>query len=163
MGAKKCLFLLAFIFCLAGVSQGQATKKLSSLNPNIASETGPEKEVYDAVVGVISAWNRHDIPSYLSYFWNDPLLSVVIDGEQYRGFASLSQAYIAGYPNKDAMGSLSMDRVQVQMIKPDVGFALMWYSFVFESQPRECGKTRFIFQNLNGWKIIVAHTSFLQP
>jgi hypothetical protein len=53
-------------------------------------------------------------------------LLVVIDAEQINGWQQLHDSYIAGYPDRVAMGSIESGRVQVRLLKPDLALALTW-------------------------------------
>jgi hypothetical protein len=53
-------------------------------------------------------------------------LLVVIDAEQINGWQQLHDSYIAGYPDRVAMGSIEPGRVQVRLLKPDLALALTW-------------------------------------
>jgi uncharacterized protein (TIGR02246 family) len=129
----------------------------------VAGAADPEKEIYDQLTRMLDAWNRHDIDAYVNCFWRSDDLVVVIEGENFRGWEFLSKAYHLGYPNPDAMGTIIPDRVQVQMLAPDIGLALTWYTAHF-SKKKEFETSTLIMKKLpEGWRIAVMHTSFVEP
>lgn len=128
-----------------------------------AGARDPEKEVYDQLVQSLDAWNHHDIDGFLESFWHSDDLVVVVDGENVRGWDLLSKAYHTGYPNPDEMCKLTIDRAQVQMLAPDLGFVLAWYTASFPKK-KEFGTSTIILRKFSeGWRIIISHTSFVEP
>ena len=128
-----------------------------------ATSADPQKDVYDQLSRSLDAWNRHDIDGFLESFWHSDDLLVVVDGESVRGWDLLSKAYHTGYPNPDEMCKLTIDRAQVQMLAPDLGFVLAWYTAVFPKK-KEFGTSTIILRKFSeGWRIIISHTSFVEP
>ena len=122
-----------------------------------------EKEIYDQLMRMADAWNRHDIDGYLDGFLRSDEIVVVVEGETVRGWDLLSKAYHGGYPNPQEMGTLTIDRVQVQMLAPDLGFVLGSYTVVFPKK-KEFGTDTIIMKKVSeGWREMISHTSFVEP
>jgi uncharacterized protein (TIGR02246 family) len=129
----------------------------------VAGAPDPEKEIYDQLMRMAEAWNRHDIDGYLDGFLHSDDVVVVVEGETVRGWDLLSRAYHSGYPNPEEMGTLTIDRVQVQMLAPDLGFVLSSYTVSFPKK-REFGTDTIIMKKVSdGWRELISHTSFVEP
>ena len=129
----------------------------------VAGASESEREIYEQMNKLVDAWNRHDLDGYLDGFWHSDSLVVVVEGETVRGWDLLSRAYHAGYPNPSEMGTVNLDRAQVQMLAPDLGFILMWDTVVF-AKKKEFGTSTVIMKKLpEGWKVAVQHSSFVEP
>jgi hypothetical protein len=61
------------------------------------------------------------------------------------------------------MGTLTIDRMQVQMLAPDLGFVLGWYTIVFPKK-KVFGTDTVIMKKVpEGWREMISHTSFVEP
>ena len=163
----RAVSILSIISCfslfatpIAADSKGNLDTINQQKTPGAAD---PEKEVYDQLMRSLDAWNRHDIDGFLESFWHSDDLVVVVDGENVRGWDLLSKAYHTGYPNPEEMCKLTIDRAQVQMLAPDLGFVLAWYTASFPKK-KEFGTSTIILRKFSeGWRIIISHTSFVEP
>jgi uncharacterized protein (TIGR02246 family) len=164
---SKAVSILSIVLCLSLFTTPIAADSKSNLDTiNQQKPAGGrdlEKEVYDQLVQSLDAWNRHDIDGFLECFWHSDDLVVVVDGENVRGWDLLSKAYHTGYPNPEEMCKLTIDRAQVQMLAPDLGFVLAWYTASFPKK-KEFGTSTIILRKLSeGWRIVISHTSFVEP
>jgi uncharacterized protein (TIGR02246 family) len=149
---------------LATTIAADSNNNLDTINQQkVAGADDPEKEVYDEVVKASDAWNRHDLDGYLDAFWRSDALIVVVEGEAVHGWNLLSKALHGGYPNPSEMGSLTLDRVQVQMLAPDLAEVLDWDTVTFPKK-KEFGTSTIVMKKLpEGWRVVLMHTSFVEP
>lgn len=159
--------IVTIVVCLllpAAPIAADSKTDLDTINQQkVAGAADPEKEIYDEVNRAVDAWNRHDLDGYLDSFWRSDSLVVVVEGETVRGWDLLSKALHTGYPNPSEMGSLTLDRVQVQMLSPDLGVALTWDTISFPKK-KEFGTSTIVMKKLpEGWRVVVMHTSFVEP
>jgi uncharacterized protein (TIGR02246 family) len=137
---------------------------LDSINQQrVAGATDAEKEVYDQIVRMVDEWNRHDIDGYLDGFVHSDDVVVVVEGETVRGWDLLSKAYHGGYPNPQDMGTVTLDRMQVQMLAPDLAFVLASYTIRFPKKDQFGTDTIIMKKVPEGWREVVSHTSFVEP
>jgi uncharacterized protein (TIGR02246 family) len=153
-----CFLLLATTFA------ADPKNDLDTINQQkMAGANDPEKEIYDQLMHMADAWNRHDIDGYLDGFVHSDDLVVVVEGETVRGWDLLSRAYHSGYPNPQEMGTATIDRVQVQMLAPDLGFVLSSYTISFPKK-KEFGTDTIIMKKVAaGWRELISHSSFVEP
>jgi L-asparaginase / beta-aspartyl-peptidase len=121
------------------------------------------QQIYSLLMTMANKWNAHDLDGFLNVFWNSPDLLIVVEGEQMKGWADFSGTYHRGYIDRAEMGSLLPDRIQIQMVTPEVAVALDWWTML---QPRRkvLGTTTATLRKFSdGWKIVVCHTSFVEP
>jgi uncharacterized protein (TIGR02246 family) len=130
-----------------------------------SSEQDELKTITNLLVGMDASWNAHDIDGVLSAYWNSPHLLVVIQEEQFQGWEVLYHAYKTGYPDPNAMGHVEPSRLQIRFLKSDVAVANNWWIVTYpNSKVRVIGNTTMNLQKLNeGWKIVMAHSSFAEP
>jgi uncharacterized protein (TIGR02246 family) len=159
--------ILALVFCLplfGATVVADSKTNLDTINQEkVAGAADSEKEIYDQMMKMLDAWNRHDLDAYLNGFLHSDDIVLVVDGESIRGWDLLSKAFHSGYPNRDEMGTVVFDRVQVQMLAPDLGFVLVWYSIAFPKK-KQFGTDTVIMKKVDeGWREMISHTSFVEP
>jgi uncharacterized protein (TIGR02246 family) len=167
MGRLRISSVLAIVGCislLATTISADSKSNLDTINQQrVAGADDPEKEVYDVVVKASDAWNRHDLDGYLDAFWRSDALVVVVEGEAVHGWNLLSKALHVGYPNPSEMGDLTLDRVQVQMLAPDLAEVLDWDTITFPKK-KEFGTSTIVMKKVaEGWRVVLMHTSFVEP
>src|ERR1700741_1924593 len=159
--------ILALLFCfpmLATPIAADSKGNLDTINQQkLAGAPNPEKEIYDQMMKMVDAWNRHELDAYLDGFLHSEELVMVVEGESVRGWDLLSKALHNGYPNPQEMGTLTVDRMQVQMLAPDLGFVLIWYSVVFPKKKQFGTDTIIVKKVSEGWREMISHTSFVEP
>lgn len=118
-------------------------------------------EVNRTLLGMVERWNAHDLDGFLDYFWKSPDLTVVTDAQQYSGWQELHDSYMRGFHNRDEMGELLPSRVQIRMVRPDLAFALTYWTIRFPvSKHISVGiDTSYLQRFGSEWKIISVHTS----
>jgi hypothetical protein len=128
----------------------------TSLNVNSSA-----REVYLVMVRMIEQWNRHDLDAYLENYEKSPRLTIVVDSETIVGWEVLRDRYRHGYSDVEQMGQSSLSRVKVQMITPDLAFALSYWTVTFpRSKSVVVGiNTDFLRRFSGEWKLIISHTS----
>jgi uncharacterized protein (TIGR02246 family) len=141
-----------------------------SIAPERSTNTPtPEQDELQAINNLLTkmdaSWNEHDIDGVLSAYWNSPNLLVVVGEEQFQGWKILYDTYKAGYPNPNAMGHVEPSRVQIKLLKPDLALAINWWAVNYpNSKTRVVGNTTMNLQKFDaGWKIVMAHSSFVEP
>lgn len=167
MGRLRVSSVLSIVGCLSLLTATIAADSKSNLDTinqqKVAGADDLEKEVYDEVVKASDAWNRHDLEGYLDAFWRSDDLVVVVEGEVVHGWTLLSKALHGGYPNPSEMGELTLDRVQVQMLAPDLAQVLDWDTITFPKK-KEFGTATIVMKRLpEGWRVVLMHTSFVEP
>ena len=88
---KKAFFVLA-IFC-SSLSQAQKNKDVAIRN---------------LLVHQTEAWNRGDIEGFMQTYWQNDSLMFVGKGGVTWGWKNTLAHYKKGYPDKEAMGKLSL-------------------------------------------------------
>jgi uncharacterized protein (TIGR02246 family) len=130
-----------------------------------SSEQAELKAISNVLAGVDTCWNAHDIDGMMSAYWNSPFLIIVDGEEQVQGWQVLYNSFKTGYPDPSTMGHIEPSRVQIKLLKPDLALALNWWTVTYQhSKTRVVGNTTMNLQKFrDGWKIVLAHSSFIEP
>ena len=107
------------------------------------------------------AWNRGDIPAFMTAYWNSPELAF-IGSPIVRGWQATLERYRQRYPTRAAMGTLTFSELEVH----DVGAEAAWVFGRFalartaEGGGAASGKFTLVLRKISGeWKIVLDHTS----
>jgi uncharacterized protein (TIGR02246 family) len=163
----KAVWILLIVVCFPLFATSIAADSKSNLDTinqqKVAGAPDPEKEIYDQMMKMVDAWNRHDLDAYLDGFLHSDDILMVVEGETVRGWDLLSKALHNGYPTPQEMGTLTIDRMQVQMLEPDLGSVLIWYTMVFPKKKVYGTDTAIVKKVPEGWREMISHTSFVEP
>jgi uncharacterized protein (TIGR02246 family) len=143
------------------MAQERNGSQFEFIGPNSSDSKPDAQKVYELLLRMLDRWNAHDLEGYLEVYWKSPELLVIVDSEQFNGWQQLHDSYSNGYPDCNAMGFIQPKRIQVKLLKPDLGLALTWWSVSFPSSKQKVvGNTTCNLQKFDdGWKIVASHTS----
>ncbi|WP_028296569.1 YybH family protein [Olivibacter sitiensis] len=106
-----------------------------------------------------TAWNKGDIAAFMETYWkNDSLLFVGSKGPTY-GWENTMNNYIKSYPNKESMGTLAFDILDVRPLSSSYYFVLgRWH---LQRQKGDIGGAfTLLFRKIaNHWVIVADHSS----
>jgi ketosteroid isomerase-like protein len=122
-----------------------------------------EAEVFAVIRQMVDLWNAHNIEGYMDLFWKSKRLLVVVQAEQVVGWANVLATYWRGYPDRKAMGLMKLERVKIQNLSPDISLALTWWQVESGGAKTYCTSTMNLQRFPDGWKVVAAHTTFLEP
>jgi hypothetical protein len=124
-----------------------------------------EAQLYAWLNSLSNRWNAHDIEGYMAHFWHSENFIYIMNGEEVTGWGNLLAAYRAGYSDLSAMGTVDVQRTQVEMITPDVALLVDWWTARLpshQSRP-EHGTSTFTMRKFDdGWKAVAFHTTFIE-
>ena len=105
------------------------------------------------------AWNRGDLDGYMQGYWkSDSLLFVGKNGPKY-GWKSTLENYKKSYPDDDAMGMLTFNIMQINIIDLKNAFVLGGWHLKREKDEPQSFFTLWLRRIKGEWKIVADHTS----
>ncbi len=105
------------------------------------------------------AWNRGDINGFMQTYWqNDSLMFIGKDGVTW-GWENTLEHYKKGYPDKEAMGKLAFDIIQIKKLSEDFFFVVRKW-MLKRNAGDVSGHYNLLIKRIKGeWKIISDHSS----
>jgi hypothetical protein len=101
MDMRKSLFTIVIMLLVVSVLNAQ-------------SKT--EKKIINLLHQQDESWNRGDIEGFMTTYWsNDSLMFIGKSGVTY-GWKNTMNNYKKGYPNKDEMGKLNFNLIQIKKL-----------------------------------------------
>ena len=137
----RCILVLAMALPLMGASEEAAVKKVLD--------------------DQVKAWNRGDLDEFVKGYLNSPGITFVGKTVS-RGYQGVLDRYRANYGDKQRMGTLRFDEVEVKMLGKD--HALILGKFALDRTAAGGGPASGRYslvarKTKDGWKLIHDHTS----
>lgn len=137
----RCILVLAMALPLMGASEEAAVKKVLD--------------------DQVKAWNREDLDEFVKGYLNSPDITFVGKTVS-RGHQGVLDRYRANYGDKQRMGTLRFDEVEVKMLGND--HALILGKFALDRTAAGGGPASGRYslvarKTKDGWKLIHDHTS----
>ena len=137
----KKLFLIVAVLCV------------------IKSQAQDEVDIRNLLLRQTETWNRGDINGFMQTYWqNDSLMFIGKDGVTW-GWKNTLERYKKGYPDKETMGQLSFEVVQVKKLSKEYYFVVgKW--MLKRNAGDLSGHYNLLMKRIKGeWKIIADHSS----
>ncbi len=105
-----------------------------------------------------AAWNQGNLDGYLAAYWNSDELTFSSNGEETHGYQTLCERYKRGYPNRDAMGELFFDEIEIARKSDEHAEVSGRYHLKRPASPQS-GRFYLRMQRLDGgWFIVLDKT-----
>jgi hypothetical protein len=103
----------------------------------------------------VDAWNKHDLQSYLQWYWNSPELISLSNGDEIVGFAALANELRTGYgSDPNSMGHVQMERLRVKMTGSDSAVMVASYVITTSKHSDLFEDTTVLKRFSEGWRIV---------
>ena len=126
----------------------------------INAQTSKDETAIRAIFKVQSeAWNKGDIQAIMETYWkSDDLLFIGKKGPIY-GWANTLERYLKTYPNRQAMGHLEFDIMNVKSRSEDVNSVVGKYHLTREGMDDLEGHFLILVERMNDQWLIVADST----
>ena len=125
----------------------------------------PAASTTDAVRSLLlsqqAAWNRHDLESFMTGYWNSPDLTFFSGARVTSGWQGTLERYKKTYQSQGAeMGTLEFTDLQIEPLGSDAAFARgAWHLTMSDGKTPHGVFTLVLRKFPAGWRIIHDHTS----
>lgn len=139
---KKLMFGVALLFSLSAMAQGN-----------------DETTIRQTLTDQTRSWNSGDLESFMQPYWKSDSLMFVGKNGVVWGWQPTLDNYKKGYPNKDAMGQLSFDIIQVKKLSADY-YHVTGKWMLKRTIGDVSGHYTLLLRRIGGaWKIVYDHSS----
>jgi ketosteroid isomerase-like protein len=128
---------------------------------SIASPANPSDEA--AIRAVLdtqaAAWNRGDVDTFMSSYWNSDQTEFLGASGIVRGWQAVLDRYHQSYPDRKSMGTLSFSDLEIHLTCADAAFVVGKFHLVREAD-QPSGVFSLDFRKFpEGWRIVLDHTT----
>lgn len=104
-------------------------------------------------------WNKGDIDAFMEYYWKSEDLQFIGSGGVIKGWQATLERYKRTYPDRDAMGQLTFDILEVHQLSRKVIMLTGKYTLERKND-RPTGYFILMWKKMKGkWLIVADHTS----
>ena len=121
----------------------------------------PAAEVRAVWNAQVAAWNRGDLDSFMTGYWNSPDVVFFSNKAETRGWQQTLERYRATYKAEGRqMGMLDFPQLEFKVLGPEAVLARGQWRLKMSDGKESTGMTSVTFQKLpEGWRIIHDHSS----
>lgn len=135
---------------------------LAALSPRSAAAP-PQPDDAAAILTLLNdqtaAWNRGDIEGFMNGYWNSNQTEFVSSEGVSRGWQALLERYRRSYPDRKAMGHLTLANLEIRVECATAAFAVGEYHLQ-RVNDNPSGVFTLNFRKFpEGWRIVVDHTT----
>lgn len=107
----------------------------------------------------VEAWNAGSVRGFMDGYVRSDSLTFLSGGSVRRGWEEALYAYVRGYPDAEAMGTLAFEEITIRSLSP--GRALVWGRWRLQRvEDTPSGLFTLIFaETPEGWRVMHDHTS----
>lgn len=106
-----------------------------------------------------AAWNKGDIEGYMFGYWKSDSLKFIGSKGIQHGWEKTLANYKKSYPNKEAMGILSLEVISLKVFDGESAFMLGSWKLKREVGDLS-GYFTLLWRNINDeWKVVIDHSS----
>lgn len=143
----KTVAVAVTLFVLSFAVSAQSEKQKSEIAGSIRSVMNAQAD----------AWNRGDIESFMSGYWNNEKLTFVSTNVT-RGWQPTLDRYKKNYDTREKMGTLTFSDLEISILSKDAAVVLGSWALK-RANDNPGGKFTLIFRKFkDGWKIVHDHT-----
>ena len=148
------VYVCSLLFCFTLMSVAAETPS-SNFDANM--KTGVEAVLRQQA----AAWNRHDLDTFMSGYWNSPELTFFSGSKKVSGWQPTLERYRKTYQGEGhEMGKLEFSDLNVQALGNDAAFVRGAWHLTMSDGKTPHGLFSLVFRKFpDGWKIVHDHTS----
>jgi ketosteroid isomerase-like protein len=122
------------------------------------SEKKEEDQIRAVMYQQELAWNAGDLDAFMLGYWNSDSLKFVSSRGTTYGWQKTLENYKRSYPDKEAMGILTFEILEVDVLSESAAFVLGKWQL--QRQDSIGGYYTLLWKKINGkWLIVLDHTS----
>jgi ketosteroid isomerase-like protein len=132
------------------------------LSPLRAAETSPEisDEIKQVIAAQVVAWNAGDHEGFMRGYLKSDDIRFLSGNDITRGWSTVLARYQKRYPDKAAMGTLTLGDLEFTTLGPETVLVVGRWKVDTKKQKSQQGVTTLIFRLTgDGWRIVHDHTS----
>lgn len=125
----------------------------------VQAQKGDEKAIRHLLQQQTAAWNEGNLHGFMQTYWQSDSLMFIGKNGVVWGWQKTLDNYKKGYPDKEAMGTLSFDIIQVKKLSADYYYVVgKWMLQRAADAPN--GHYTLLLRKIKGaWKIVSDHSS----
>lgn len=156
---KKLIAFAIGLFLLIACSSEQHSKDDVQFEQPIAQNLGELNNIRNIMIDQEIAWNSGSIEGFMKAYWNSEELSFIGSRGLQKGWQKTFDNYKKSYPDKESMGILKFDILEMKMIDDENAFVIGKWTLQRTGQDLG-GHFSLWWKKINQeWLIVADHSS----
>ncbi|MBI2517517.1 MAG: DUF4440 domain-containing protein [Opitutae bacterium] len=132
---------------------------LALLAPGALRANDEAETIRSVLLAQAADWNRGDIRAFMQAYWKSDSLRFASGGTVTYGWRTTLERYLARYPDKAAMGTLTFTLIDVNVVSRDAAVVFGKWELA-RAQDHPWGLFTLVLRKIDGtWVITADHTS----
>ena len=155
----RARYVLVSLFCLVSLQPLLGHRVIVSAGSVVSPAV--KQAVEHVLLLQQDAWNRHDLDSFMTGYWQSPQLTFFSDAHETSGWEGALTRYRTRYQGEGKeMGKLEFAELRIEPLGPDAAFVRGAWHLTLSDGKTPHGIFTLIFRRFpEGWKIVHDHTS----
>ena len=144
---RTAIFIAVLAFCPVAVFSQNLSEQVTAVQKILEQQE--------------TAWNRHDLPSFMAGYWHSDGLTFFSGATALSGWEATLQRYQKRYQSEGhEMGKLEFSDLNIQILGPEAAFVRGGWKLTTSDGQTPHGLFTLVFRKMpEGWKIVHDHTS----
>jgi hypothetical protein len=150
--------ILGAVFLLLGCSTLSPSADLRAIPAD--PPHSPENAARSGLAAQIEAWNRGDLETALSAYWDSPRMTWVSRAGVERGYADFARGMRADFADPAAMGTYSAEILDARSLGREAAVIVFRWQIARDGRRLMGGTSTQIWREIDGsWRAVLEHAS----
>ncbi len=123
-------------------------------------EGNAAKEVKQALESQIAAWNKGDLETAMSFYWNSPEMLWVSKNGTEKGYQEVLDMFLEQYPDRSKMGVYSYEPLHLEQLSNEAVYFVFRWKIELDGKQLMGGISSQLWKKLDGrWVATSEHAS----
>ena len=118
------------------------------------------QEVKRALEGQISAWNKGDLETAMTFYWNSPEMLWISKGGTEKGYKEVYDMFLQDFKDRSQMGVYSYEPLHIEQVSKEAVYFVFRWKIELDGKGLMGGVSSQLWKKLDGrWVVTSEHAS----
>lgn len=118
------------------------------------------QEVKQALEGQIAAWNKGDLETAMTFYWNSPEMLWISKNGTEKGYQEVYDMFLNDFKDRSQMGNYSYEPLHIEQVSKDAVYFVFRWKIELDGKRLMGGVSSQVWKKLNGrWVATSEHAS----
>ncbi|MEJ8802900.1 YybH family protein [Pontibacter sp. H249] len=118
------------------------------------------QEVKQALEGQISAWNKGDLETAMTFYWNSPEMLWISKNGTDKGYQEVYDMFLQDFKDRSKMGVYSYEPLHIEQVSKEAVYFVFRWKIELDGKRLMGGVSSQVWKKLDGrWVITSEHAS----
>ncbi|WP_238395743.1 YybH family protein [Pontibacter pudoricolor] len=118
------------------------------------------QEVKKALEGQISAWNKGDLETAMTFYWNSPEMLWISKGGTEKGYQQVYDMFLQDFADRSKMGVYSYEPLHIEQVSKEAVYFVFRWKIELDGKRLMGGVSSQVWKNISDrWVVTSEHAS----